>query len=94
MPVDQLEKEKGGELAWNEAEPALRGATALLKENQGPFFLGETVSYADLVWATVLLFSKRMGMGFFEEALKRSGDAQVHLDLLEAVRPWSERDGY
>ncbi|KAJ6044811.1 uncharacterized protein N7446_003005 [Penicillium canescens] len=94
MPVDQLEKTKGGVLAWNEAEPALRGATALLKENQGPFFLGETVSYADLVWASVLIFSKRLGPGFFEEALKRSGDAQVHLDLLEALRPVSERDGY
>jgi glutathione S-transferase len=93
MPVDQLEKEKGGVLAWNEAEPALRGATALLKENQGPFFLGETVSYADLVWASVLIFSKRLGPGFFEEALKRSGDAQVHLNLLEALRPVSERDG-
>ncbi|KAJ5308989.1 hypothetical protein N7508_004368 [Penicillium antarcticum] len=92
MPVDQLEKEKGGELAWNEAEPALRSATALLKENEGPFFMGDTISYADLVWASVLLFSKRLGPGFFEEATKRSGDAQVHLNLLEAIRPWSERD--
>jgi hypothetical protein len=26
--------------------------------------------------------------------MKRSGDAQVHLDLLEAARPWYERDSY
>jgi hypothetical protein len=56
--------------------------------------LGDTVSYADLVWVSVLLFSKRLGQGFFEEAMKRSGDAQVHLDLLEAARPWYERDSY
>lgn len=81
-------------MAWNDAEPVLRNATALLKENKGPFFLGDTVSYADLVWVSVLLFSKRLGQGFFEEAMKRSGDAQVHLDLLEAARPWYERDSY
>lgn len=89
VPVEELEETKGGEVAWNEAEPVLRETTALLKQTDGPFFLGTTVSYADLVWGSVLLFSERIGPDFFEEALKRSGDGQAHLDLLNAVRPWS-----
>ncbi|KAJ5881592.1 Glutathione S-transferase N-terminal [Penicillium soppii] len=89
MSLDQLEREKGGERAWNEAEPALREVTALLQENEGPFFLGNTVSYADLVWGSILLFNQRLGSDIFDEALKRSGDSQVHLNLLKAVQPWA-----
>ncbi|KAJ5975664.1 hypothetical protein N7481_009371 [Penicillium waksmanii] len=89
MSVEEFEETKGGEKAWNEAEPVLRETTALLKQIEGPFFLGETISYADFIWGSVLLFSERIGPDFFEEALKRTGDAQVHLDLLNAVRPWS-----
>ncbi|KAJ5082396.1 hypothetical protein N7532_011439 [Penicillium argentinense] len=89
MPVEELEKTQGGEKAWNQAEPVLREVTALLKQNEGPYLLGSTVSYADLVWASVLLFSERIGPDFFEEALKRTGDRKAHLDLLDAVRRWS-----
>ncbi|KAK5796403.1 hypothetical protein VI817_005688 [Penicillium citrinum] len=90
MPVEELEEKKGGESAWDEAEMALREVSALLKKNKkGPFFLGDVVSYADLIWGSVLLFSERIGPDFFGEALKRSGDGQSHLDLLNAIRPWS-----
>jgi len=89
MPLDQLEREKGGDRAWDQAEPALREVTALLKENAGPFFLGDTVSYADLVWGSILLFNQRLGSDIFDESLRRSGDSQVHLDLLKAVQPWA-----
>jgi glutathione S-transferase len=89
MPLDQLEKEQGGDRAWDQAEPALRGITALLKENDGPFFLGNTASYADLVWGSILLFNQRLGSDIFDEALKRSGDSQVHLNLLKAIQPWA-----
>ena len=72
-----------------EVEIAIRKATALLKERNGPFFLGDTPSYADLVWASIMLFCQRLGADCFEENLKRSGDGQVHLDLLAAVESWS-----
>lgn len=88
MPLDQLEKEKGGEKAWAQAEPALLQITALLKENEGPFFLGDTASYADLVWGSILLFNKILGPEVFDEALKRSGDSKPHLDLLNAIQRW------
>jgi glutathione S-transferase len=90
MPLDQLEREKGGVRAWNEAGPVLREVTVLLKENEGPFFLGKTASYADLVWASVLLFSQKLGSDVFQEAMGRSGDSQVHLNLMNAVQAWSE----
>ncbi|CAI7678909.1 unnamed protein product [Penicillium pancosmium] len=90
MPLDQLEREKGGIQAWNEAEPVLREVTALLNENEGPFFLGQTVGYADLVWASVLLFSQKLGSDVFQQAMERTGNSQVHLNLMKAVRPWSE----
>lgn len=92
MPIDQLEKELGGERGWNETTAVIQEATALLSETKGPFFEGEIVGYADFVWASILLFCVRMGPDFLDEALKRSSNAQVHLDLLEAVRPWSHRN--
>ncbi|PLB47497.1 putative glutathione S-transferase [Aspergillus steynii IBT 23096] len=92
MPLDRVEKELGGERGWNETTSVIQEITALLSENKGPFFEGEIVGYADFVWASVLLFLARIGPDFLDEALKRSGNAQVHLDLLEAVKPWSSKD--
>ena len=89
MSMDQLDKERGGDKAWGQVEPAIRQVTDLLKENEGPFFLGETPSYADLVWGSLLLFHKILGPEILDEALKRSGDAKPHLDLLEAIQPWA-----
>lgn len=95
MKLDELEKTKGGDPSWTEAEPLLKQATELLKENPyGPFFSGKTVSYADFVWAGFLIFWRRIGDDRFSELLKRTGDAKVHEDLLKAVEPWSKRDDH
>lgn len=93
MPLEKFWKERGGDICWTQAEPPLRGVTALLKENQGgPFFLGEAVSIADFVWAGLLIWFRRMGEDdYFQEILKRSGDGQVHLDILKAVEPWCKK---
>lgn len=42
MPLSQLEKEKGGESAWQAAEPKWKELAALLKAEGGPFFMGKT----------------------------------------------------
>lgn len=95
MELDELEKTKGGDQAWAQAEPFLKQATELLKENpDGPFFEGKTVGYADLMWAGFLIFWRRIGEDKYSELLKRSGDAKVHEDLVKAVEPWSKRDGH
>ncbi|KAI2620432.1 hypothetical protein GGR54DRAFT_601068 [Hypoxylon sp. NC1633] len=85
----------GGEPAWKAAEPNLQKITALLEENtEGPFFDGKTVGFADFVWAGYLIFFGRIGEDVFDRALKASGNASTHLKLLEALKPWTERDDH
>ena len=42
MPLAQVEREKGGEGAWEAAEPKWRELGALLRAEGGPFFMGKT----------------------------------------------------
>ncbi|KAI1464289.1 putative glutathione S-transferase [Daldinia caldariorum] len=93
--LEEVAEKEGGEEAWKAAQPALEKATALLKENgDGPFFEGKTLGFADLAWASLLIFFQRMGDDVYQAALKHSGDASVHEKLLEAVKPWSERSDH
>ncbi|KAK3329231.1 putative glutathione S-transferase [Apodospora peruviana] len=91
-PLDELEKNLGGEVGWAKATAGLQQGTALLKENpDGPFFMGKEPSYADFIWGGFLLFVQLIGEDLWENFLKHTGDAKVHTDLLEALKPWSER---
>ncbi|CAM1504384.1 Fc.00g019750.m01.CDS01 [Cosmosporella sp. VM-42] len=93
MPLDQLEKEKGGQQAWDAAQPVLHEVEALLKENtDGPFFLGKTISYADFQWGGFLIFIQRGG--HIDDLYKISGDAQLHKNLLEALASYSARNDH
>lgn len=93
MPLDQLQREKGGPDAWLNAKPFLNQVTDLLKEDtSGPYFMGNTVSYADFVWAGFLIFAQRIGLDVFEELLSTVSDRQVHVKLLLALDEWSERN--
>ena len=95
MPIEKLAQEKGGSKAYDAFGPAIKEVTAMLKENpEGPYFLGNTVSYADFVWAALLVFFKRIGQASFNQLLERSGDAETHLKLLEACAPWIKRSDY
>lgn len=95
MPLDQLAREKGGDPAWAAAAPFLRQVSDLLRENpQGPFFLGETPSYTDFIWGGLLVFLRRIGDDVLEKGLESTGDRDLHLKFLEAIKPWSERDSY
>ncbi|KAJ4391824.1 hypothetical protein N0V93_005444 [Gnomoniopsis smithogilvyi] len=94
MKLDVLENTEGGEPGFAKAEPLLRQVTSWLKENDGPFFMGNTVSYADFVWAGFLIFFRRIGTDKFEPLLEKTGDPSLHLALLSAVEPWSKRDDH
>jgi glutathione S-transferase len=95
MPLDQLQREQGGEPAWGKAEEFAKEVTAMLKEREdGPFFEGKEVGYADLLWAGHLLFVKRLGDDVFGELLKRTGDGGLHTGFLEAVGEWSKRNDH
>jgi hypothetical protein len=42
MPLDEFEKsEEGGEKAWENVKPALEDVGTLLKQTEGPFFMGK-----------------------------------------------------
>lgn len=94
MSVQEYEEKNGGEAAYAGAEPHLKEMTQVLKENDGPFFMGSQVSNADFSWVAVLLFFKRIDEAIFDEVLKRTGDEAVHKLLLESCSPWSQRSDH
>lgn len=91
MPLEELynrDKDK----VWDKAAEGFSGITALLQENEGPFFMGNTPSYADIICAGVLLFLQDLDDGVFQKALKATGDeGKAFKALLEGVKPWSDR---
>ncbi|RFU77503.1 thioredoxin [Trichoderma arundinaceum] len=92
MPLDDYGKQHGPG-AFEKSEPFAREITALLKETpSGPYFMGDTVSYADFMWAGILLFFKCLGTEVYEEVLKRTGDAAAHTKFLDALSLWTERN--
>ncbi|KAL7789148.1 hypothetical protein V8C37DRAFT_386848 [Trichoderma ceciliae] len=91
MPLDDYGKQHGPG-AFERAEPFSREITALLNETSGPYFLGDTVSYTDIMWAGILLFFKRLGDEEYQEVLRRTGDAEAHLKFLDASSLWTERN--
>jgi glutathione S-transferase len=93
MTVEEFEEKYGGELAYSDAEPYLKEMTQLLNENDGTFFMGSEVSYADFTWVALLIFFKRVDEGIFSETLARTGDRAVHEWLLEACTPWLAQTG-
>ena len=48
MPLSQLEKEEGGDKAWEKAEPLFKELGDWLRANGGPFLLGKTGKFAFL----------------------------------------------
>jgi len=82
-------KEHGGEKAYEEARGALQAAAALLKESEGPFFLGQEASYADFLWVSFVMFVRRATEEGFQRIV---GVDEVLRKQFEACRPWMERD--
>jgi glutathione S-transferase len=94
MPLDEFEKsEKGGEHAWENATPHLRELAELLKEGGGPFFMGQTVSYADFIVVGFLHFMKCLSYNndLFNRVVQID---QSFLALYEACAEWLKRDDY
>lgn len=81
---------RGGESAWTEAQPIMEDVTDLLgKDPSGPFFMGTTVSYADFVWTSLLIFLEFLiGTDPMNKLLKLGGNPTKHKDLLKAVQRW------
>lgn len=95
MPLDRFAAEHPQAEAWDAAAPMIARVTEMLKEETGgPFFMGAQVSYADFIWGGLLVFFRCQGEEVLGELLARSGDAKVHMDLLEALSPWTKRNDH
>ncbi|KAH8881180.1 hypothetical protein GQ53DRAFT_735884 [Thozetella sp. PMI_491] len=92
MSLEQYYQECSGG-GWEKAKDGFAELTALLKENEGPFFMGHTVSYTDFMLIGPLLFLQTLGDDVFSKVIEASGDdGQAFKALLEASKPWWERD--
>jgi glutathione S-transferase len=79
------EDQKGGKV-WEDSAHNAQDVTRMLKENTaGPFFMGDTVSYADFYWAGYLLFWKRIGDDVFQKLLEITADKHDHGRRLSPV---------
>lgn len=92
MPLSDYGEQKGPG-AFDRAEKFARAVTEMLKETpSGPYFMGDAVSYTDLIWAAILLFFKCLGEEEYQEVLNRTGDAEVHTKFLDAMSEWTKRN--
>ncbi|KAL9129570.1 MAG: hypothetical protein Q9175_007261, partial [Cornicularia normoerica] len=92
MPLSQVEKEKGGESAWEAAEPKWKELGALLKAQGGPFFMGKTVSYADLIVVGAMHCFSSLGDDALYQRVKNLEPA--FSTLYDASKAWLERDDH
>jgi len=89
-PLSELAKDATDE-QWAKCKEPTAKMAALLKENseKGPFFMGETVSYADFVLVSAIHFFKRVDESYFERFV---GSDDAFGKLYEACGKWLERD--
>lgn len=94
-PTEQLHSENPVGASLARVADVLGEVSAMYRENPGgPFLMGEQVGFADFVWIGMLLFFRKIGDDVLEPLLENTGDREVHLQLLEAARSWTERDAF
>lgn len=92
MPLEQAERERGGEQAWKAAEPGIKELGDFLKahkKDEGPFVLGSEVCYADFVVASLFETLSRIGKDIHEKLMSYD---ENFVKLHEACKPWMEKD--
>ncbi|KAK2728934.1 glutathione s-transferase [Colletotrichum kahawae] len=91
MSLDEFEEKNGGEKAWEKAKKPIEDATALLNKTEGPFFLGDKVSYADFLYVGAIAMAKRLN----EENYRRIVEISDAFDKqYKACGPWLERNDH
>jgi glutathione S-transferase len=88
-PLAQVEAEGATEECWEKAKAPAKEAGDLLRANGGPFFLGETVSYADFMLVSMLHCARRVNEDVFKRIL---GLDEAFGRVYEACGPWLERE--
>lgn len=92
VELEEMEREKGGEKAWEAAQPGFEELSAFLQEHkrdEGPFVLGSQVSYVDFMIAAVVEGMRRIGEDIYEGIVSREKRlAELHA----ACQPWMKDD--
>ncbi|KAH7397119.1 hypothetical protein BKA66DRAFT_594405 [Pyrenochaeta sp. MPI-SDFR-AT-0127] len=88
-PLQELERLGANEKCWENAMMPAKEAGDLLRKNGGPFFLGETVLYPDLILVAMLHFMNRINKVLFERYLALD---PAFPKVYEASRKWLQRD--
>ncbi|KAF2856035.1 glutathione S-transferas-like protein [Plenodomus tracheiphilus IPT5] len=78
---------EAGEKNWEDAKNPAKVTGDLLRKNGGPFFLGETVSYADFIFVSALQCFKRVDEGMFKRLM---GLDPAFEKMYEASKQWLE----
>jgi len=91
MPLEQFQKEKGGEEAWVEVTPALKELGDVLRKLEGPFVMGFTTSYSDFVIVSSLHMLSRIDQKIFDRIV---GIEPKLGEVYNACKPWLERDDH
>lgn len=94
MELEELERQYGGEKAWEKAMPGLKALAAALKEDPaGPYCLGKTPSYADFLIVGFLEWAKCVST---EDDLydRIVGVDRGFDDVYKACSPWLERNDH
>lgn len=94
MSLDELEKAKGGEQAWEAARTGLEELNAFIasqKKDEGPFILGSDVCYADFVVAAMVEALRRIGEDLYEKMRGVAGERGV-MEIHDACKKWFESD--
>ena len=92
--LDQLEKDEGGETAWSAAKDGLEMLKVEMtehKQDEGPFVLGSTVSYGDLIIAAFFTWFEKADSVLYERFVGYDETFGKHH---EACRPWLARDSH
>ena len=92
MSLDEFEKMKGGEQAWQAAQPGVEDLKAFLaehKQDDGPFVLGSQVSYVDFVIVAFMEAFRRIGEELFERLV---GNDESLRNIHKACERWLEND--
>lgn len=90
-PLSEVHREAlaNAEEGWKKAQGPISEAADLLKKHDGPFFLGQTVSYADFIFTSMLYFVKRLDESAFEKILSYDS---AFSKLYEASSQWFTKD--
>ena len=90
-PLSEVHQEAtaNAEEGWKKAQEPLKEVADLLKKHDGPFFLGQTVSYADFIFTAMLYFIKCLDEDGFQRLLSFD---PAFSKVYEASRQWFTKD--